>query len=159
MNNHPAILRIAILLALAPALATWAVAHGKKDWPAPEEAKKLKNPLAVTDASLAAAKAVFLDNCAQCHGEGGKGDGPEAPMYDVKPADFTDAHMMGEMTDGEIFWKISEGRRPMPEFKKRLTEEQRWQLVNYVRTFAPNPAPAPKPTPAPSKKKSAPPKQ
>jgi len=63
------------------------------------------------------------------------------------------------MTDGELFWKISEGRRPMPEFKKRLTEEQRWQLVNYVRTFAPKPAPAPKPTPAPSKKKSAPPKQ
>ncbi len=159
MKNHPANLRIAILLALPLALAALAVAHGKKDWPAPEDAKKLKNPVAATDASLVAAKAVFLDNCAQCHGEGGKGDGSEAPMYDVKPADFTDAHMMGEMTDGEIFWKISEGRRPMPEFKKRLTEEQRWQLVNYVRTFAPKPAPAPKPTPAPSKKKAAPPKQ
>jgi len=158
MNNHPALLRIAVLLALALALATWAVAHGKKDWLAPEDAKKLKNPLAVTDASLAAAKAVFLDHCAQCHGEGGKGDGPEAPMYDVKPADFTDAHMMGEMTDGEIFWKISEGRRPMLEFKKRLTEEQRWQLVNYVRTFAPKPAPAPKPSGTPAKKKSSPPK-
>ncbi len=153
MNDHPASLRIAVLVALALALASWAAAHGKKDWPAPEDAKKLKNPFAATEASLAAAKAIFLDNCAQCHGDGGIGDGPEAPMYDVKPADFTDAHMMGEMTDGELFWKISEGRRPMPEFKKRLTEEQRWQLVNYVRTFAPKPAPAP------SKKKSAPPKQ
>jgi len=52
--------------------------------------------------------------------------------------------MMEEMTDGEIFYKISEGRRPMPSFKKRLTEEQRWQLVNYVRTFAPKLEPAPK---------------
>ncbi len=62
-------------------------------------------------------------------------------MYAVKPADFTGAHMMGEMTDGEIFWKISEGR-PMPSFKKQLTEEQRWQLVNHVRSLAPKPAPA-----------------
>ena len=57
-------------------------------------------------------------------------------MYDVKPADLTDAHMMSEMTDGEIFWKISEGRQPMPSFKKQLSEEQRWQMVHYLRTFA-----------------------
>ncbi len=158
MNNHPGNLRSALLLALGLALASWAAAHGKKDWPVPQDAHKLKNPVAATGASLAAAKAIFLDDCAQCHGEGGKGDGSEAPMYDVKPADFTDAYMMGEMTDGEIFWKISEGRRPMPKFKKRLTEEQRWQLVNYVRAFAPKPAPAPKPSGTPAKKKTIPPK-
>ncbi len=80
-------------------------------------------------------------------------------MYDVKPADFTDPHMIGEMPEGEIFWKISEGRRPMPSFKKQLTEEQRWQLVNYLRTLAPKPAAAPKPVPAPAKTKPTPPKQ
>ena len=73
-------------------------------------------------------------------------------MYSVKPANFTDSHMMSEMTDGELFWKLSEGRRPMPSFKKRLTEEQRWQLVNFVRTFAP-PPPLPA-KPAVSAKKS-----
>ena len=40
------------------------------------------------------------------------------------------------MTDGEIFWKISEGRAPMPGFKKQLSEEDRWQLVHYLRAFA-----------------------
>ena len=129
------------LLGLGVVWVASALPHGKDAWPAPEEAKKMKNPVAPTEASLAAARAIFLDNCAQCHGEDGKGEGPEAAMYDVKPANFTDAHMMGEMTDGEIFWKISEGRRPMPTFKKRLTEEQRWQLVNYLRTFAPKPSP------------------
>jgi mono/diheme cytochrome c family protein len=94
-----------------------------------------------------------MDSCAQCHGEQGKGDGPDAPMYDVVPTNFTDAHMMAEMTDGEIFWKVSEGRRPMPSFKKRLTEEQRWQVVNYLRTFVPKPAPKPDP---PAHKKAAP---
>jgi mono/diheme cytochrome c family protein len=152
MEKHSAILRSLALLTLSLALVAWVAAHGDKNWPVPEEARKLANPVPPTEASLAAAKAIFLESCAQCHGEGGKGDGSEAPMYDVKPADFTDAHMMGEMTDGEIFYKISEGRRPMPSFKKRLTDEQRWQMVNFLRTFAPKPAPAPKPSDAPAKK-------
>ncbi len=151
MTRRPARWRSAILLTAGLALAAWAGAHGEKSWPVPDDAKKLKNPVPATQATLAAAKAIFLDNCAQCHGEQGKGDGPEAPMYDVMPADFTDPHMMGEMTDGEIFWKISEGRKPMPTYKKRLTEEQRWQLVNYLRTLAPKPNP-------PASKKPTPPK-
>jgi mono/diheme cytochrome c family protein len=40
------------------------------------------------------------------------------------------------LTDGEIYYQITEGRKPMPSFKKRLTEEQRWQLVLLVRSFA-----------------------
>ena len=153
MTKRPARLRSAILLTAGVALAVWAGAHGEKSWSAPEETKKVKNPVPATEATLAAAKAIYLDDCAQCHGEQGKGNGPEAPMYDVVPTDFTDAHMMGEMTDGEIFWKISEGRRPMLAFKKRLTEEQRWQLVNYLRTLAPKPAPKPNP---PARKKATP---
>ncbi len=140
MTKHAAVWRSGVLAGLSLALVTWAAAHGVKNWPVPEEAKKQKNPVPAAPSTLAAAKAIFLENCAQCHGEDGKGDGPEAPMYSVKPADFTDAHMMREMTDGEIFYKITEGRMPMPSFKKRLTDEQRWQLVNYVKTFAPKPA-------------------
>jgi mono/diheme cytochrome c family protein len=159
MNRFSATWRSAAYLGLSLTVVVWAAAHGAKNWPAPEEAKKLKNPVPNTADSLAAAKVVYADNCAQCHGEAGKGDGPEAPMYDVKPADFSDAHMMGEMTEGEIFWKISEGRRPMPSFKKQLTDEQRWQLVNYLRTLAPKPAAAPKSTHAPAKTKVTRPKQ
>jgi len=144
MTERSAIWGSVAFLGLGLAWAAWAFAHGKDRWPVPAEAKNVKNPLPATEASLAAAKAIYLDNCEQCHGEKGKGDGSDAPLYSVKPADFTDTHMMEEMTDGEIFYKISEGRRPMPSFKKRLTEEQRWQLVNYVRTFAPKPEPAPK---------------
>ena len=57
-------------------------------------------------------------------------------MYDPAPADLTDAARMSKITDGEIYYQITEGRKPMPSFKKRLTEEQRWQLVLLVRTFA-----------------------
>lgn len=129
-------------------------AHGDKSWTAPEEAKKLKNPVAATPESLAAAKAIYLDRCARCHGEQGKGDGPEAPMYSVKAPDFTDAHLMGDRTDGEIFWKISEGRRPMPSFRMQLTDEQRWQLVNLLRAFRAKPAPPSSHAPASKKSRS-----
>jgi mono/diheme cytochrome c family protein len=142
------------LLVLSLVLAAWAAAHGVKSWTAPEEAKKLKNPVAATPESLAAAKTTYLDRCARCHGEQGKGDGPEAPMYSVKASDFTDAHMMGDMTDGEIFWKIGEGRRPMPSFRMQLSEEQRWQLVNLLRAFAAKPAPRSSHAPASKKSRS-----
>ncbi len=124
-------------MALAVMLVLSAVAHDSKDWPVPEAAKKTKNPVPRTVAALAAARDTFNDRCVNCHGDTGKGDGTDAMMYTPKPADLTDAHMMGMMSDGEIFYRISEGRKPMPDFKKKLTDEQRWQLVHFVRTLAP----------------------
>jgi len=131
--------------------AGWATAHDK-DWPVPPEAAKVKNPVAPTPDNLAAAHAIYSDKCAGCHGEKGAGDGPEADMYTPAPAAFTDAHMMAEMTDGEIFWKMTEGRKPMPSFKRSLTDEQRWQLVNFLRTFPAKTAAKPPAKPTPPKK-------
>jgi mono/diheme cytochrome c family protein len=100
-----------------------------------------------------------MDECAQCHGEHGKGDGPEAAMHDPPPSDITDARHMNTVTDGEIFYQISEGRKPMPSFKKRLTEDQRWGLVLRVRSFsAPSASPIQKKTPDAGKNPTASPK-
>ena len=140
-----------VIAVAALLFAGWTAAHDK-DWPVPPEAAKVKNPVAPTPDNLAAAHAIYMDKCANCHGEKGAGDGPEADMYTPAPASFTDAHMMGEMTDGEIFWKMTEGRKPMPSFKKQLSDEQRWQLVNYLRTLTPKPAPKSSPKPTPPKK-------
>ncbi len=123
----------------------------KKDWVVPEEAKGLKNPVQPSEAALKAAKTLYTDHCVQCHGETGKGDGSEAMMYDPLPADLTDAKRMAPVTDGEIFYKISEGKDPMPTFKKRMNEEQRWQLVLLVRSFSQPAAASP-----PDDKKTAP---
>ena len=107
-----------------------------REWVVPEEAKKQTNPLQPSEAALRAAKEIYLDNCAQCHGETGKGDGPEAAQHDPRPANLQDAKHMDTVSDGELFYQISEGRQPMPAFKKRLTQEQRWQLVLLVRSFS-----------------------
>ncbi|SRR5713226_1462096 len=126
----------ASLLAIICILLVYTTYQQNKKWVVPEEVKKLKNPIAPSESTLKAASGIYQEECAQCHGERGKGDGPQARMHSPSPADLTDASQMAAVTDGEIFYQISEGRKPMPSFKKRLTEDQRWELVLLVRSFS-----------------------
>jgi len=114
------------------------------DWKAPKEASEKKNPVAATPATLKTAKALYEQECSVCHGSKGDGKGPGAAGLNKPAGNFTDAATMTEETDGSLFYKISEGRMPMLTFKGRLSEEQRWGLVNYIRTFAKKGAPAKK---------------
>jgi len=126
----------ASLLALICFVLVYAALENNKPWVVPEEVKKLKNPLVPSESTLRSARGIYMEECAQCHGDHGKGDGPEAAMHDPHPSDITDSRHMSSITDGEIFYQISEGRKPMPSFKKRLTEDQRWGLVLLVRSFS-----------------------
>jgi len=80
----------ASLLALICLTLVYSVWQQNKPWVVPEEFKKLKNPLAPTGSNLSAAKDVYMEECAQCHGEHGKGDGPEARTHSPLPADLSD---------------------------------------------------------------------
>jgi mono/diheme cytochrome c family protein len=102
-------------------------------WVAPDDAKKVKNPVPPTQETLADAEDIFTANCVLCHGEKGMGDGPGAKTIKVKPANFTDEKMMAGETDGSLFWKMSNGRGPMPAWKENLTDKERWELVGYIR--------------------------
>ena len=107
-----------------------------KPWVAPDDARKVKNPVPATQENLSAGEMTFRDNCVLCHGEKGVGDGPGAKTIKVKPANFTDAKLMSAETDGSLFWKMSEGRGPMPSWKEELSDKERWQLVNYIRKLS-----------------------
>jgi len=149
----------AMLLALICVALVYTIFQREKPWVVPEEVKKMKNPLAPSVTTLKAARGIYRDECAQCHGERGKGDGPEAAMHSPAPSDITDVRHMNTVTDGELFYQISEGRKPMPSFKKRLTGDQRWGLVLLVRDLSGSAAPLiPKTKPDITKKASAPPK-
>ncbi len=128
------ILFVVLLLVIAGALIYVVIEN--RPWSVPEEAKRRKNPVAASDAVLQAIRPIYLDKCAVCHGDSGRGDGHDAKLYDPRPTAFADAKGIDGVTDGELFHKLSEGRRPMPSFKKRLSEEQRWQLVLLIRSFA-----------------------
>lgn len=131
-------LRKWLLTVLIPAVFIGVVynIYENHDWPVPEAAKQTKNPLQASPASLDAARSVYRDKCVNCHGDAGKGDGPDAASYYPSPTDFTDHRQMDVLTDGEIFYRITNGRKPMPSFKRKLTGEQRWELVLLVRSFA-----------------------
>jgi mono/diheme cytochrome c family protein len=125
-----------LALGIALVLLGFVVYQLQQGWSVPAEAKARVNPAPRTPEALADSMMIYEDKCARCHGEEGKGNGPEAKMYSTKPADFTDSAKMSASTDGELFFKITEGRRPMPSYKGSLTEEQRWKLVHFLRTFA-----------------------
>ena len=135
-RNLPKAIFLLILAVVAAAIVYSAVNKAPWSWPVPEEAKQLKNPLQPTAPALKSARDVYADKCAHCHGDTGKGDGQDAGKYDPAPTDFTDAKRMSAATDGELFYKISEGKKPMPVFKNKLSEDQRWELVLLIRSLA-----------------------
>ncbi|HEY6442644.1 MAG TPA: cytochrome c [Candidatus Acidoferrales bacterium] len=112
------------------------VVYLARNWSVMAKARKLQNPVPSTAQALAAGKESYREHCQSCHGERGDGKGDKADDLSVAPGDFTDARVMHRFADGELYWQITYGRRPMPEFASKLSEEKRWQLVDYIRTFA-----------------------
>jgi mono/diheme cytochrome c family protein len=125
----------AILLAVIVIVVVY-TAFQNRPWNVPEDAKRMRNPLPPSERALTSARVLYDERCAHCHGATGKGDGKDASQYDPRPTNFSDATRLNTETDGEVFYKISEGKKPMPSFRKRFTEEQRWQLVLLLRSFA-----------------------
>jgi len=112
----------------------------KNTWELPDDADKTKNPVPTSPESVAKGKELYLNkdkgNCVFCHGETGAGNEANLPNLRRKPADISSKERMSTMTDGEVFWKVSKGIRGiMPAGEKRMTEEERWNVVNYVRTL------------------------
>lgn len=102
----------------------------------PEEAEAVPNLTTADAASLEHGKKLYSANCVPCHGDKGDGKGPLGIGLTPPPGDFTDKEMMADHTDGALFWAITNGGGPMPRFSKKLSDEERWHLVNYIRTFS-----------------------
>jgi mono/diheme cytochrome c family protein len=125
-----------ILPSVKVSRASAAATEQSTAWMAPAAARKIKNPVRPTPEGLKEADDLFQQVCSSCHGAKGQGDGALAKTLTPKPANFTDAKTMSKATDGELFWKMTNGRGPMPPWQQ-LPETQRWELVNYLRTLMP----------------------
>jgi len=106
-----------------------------KHFAAPKTADAVNNPLKGNATATAEGQKIYVTYCTPCHGQKGKGDGVASAGLSKQPANHTSAAVQ-EQTDGAIFWELSEGNNPMPAYKKSLSETQRWQLVNFIRTLA-----------------------
>ena len=140
MKKYPAI-RVALGLLISGSGLSSALDKeaGEKDgdiWTAPSQFAAKTNPVPADEQSRARGKALYSKECLPCHGETGKGDGPKAADLKRKPADLSHSKM-GKQMDGELFWKITEGKTPMPSFEGKMSEQERWEIVNYIRTLGP----------------------
>ncbi|MCF8372660.1 MAG: cytochrome c [Bacteroidales bacterium] len=113
------------------------LAYGQdvKEWVVPAKSKSMKNPVASDKESLDLGKMLWSKNCKSCHGAEGLGDGVKSKTLKLSCGDFSSEEFQAQ-TDGEIFYKITQGRDEMPSYAKKITSgNDRWALVNYIRTF------------------------
>jgi len=100
-----------------------------------EAAALRKNPVPATPESVLKGRDLYAVNCTPCHGSSGKGDGLVVAKF-VPPPDLTNAALQRGRTDG--YWQsyLSVGGAIMPSYAEALSPEERWHVVNYLRTLA-----------------------
>lgn len=104
------------------------------EWKVPEADAKKKSVVKDDEASISAGKEIWAQQCKSCHGVKGAGDGAKAEKLEITCGDFASKETQ-DLSDGSLYWKITEGRKPMPSFSAKLTDVERWQVVSYMRTL------------------------
>lgn len=105
------------------------------EWVVPDEYKNMKNPTDPKE-DLNIGKSLYAKHCQSCHGKEGYGDGKKANEVEGDLGDFSSPEFQAQ-TDGDLFYKTSIGRNDMPEYTKKMPDdEDRWLIVNYLRTLA-----------------------
>lgn len=104
-----------------------------QEWETPADKKNTANPLEYNLANVKKGKDLYYQNCKSCHGDPGKNNAlPLVPP----PVDIT-SEKMQKNTEGELYYKISNGRGGMPQFQATISEDDRWRIVNYIMNFNP----------------------
>lgn len=106
-------------------------------WVAPDSANTLKNPFVNNASAASKGQRLFNQMCAICHGRKGDGTGGGGASLNPKPADFLSEKVKQE-SDGALFWKMTHGNPPMASYKDMLSDDQRWELVTYIRSLEKN---------------------
>jgi mono/diheme cytochrome c family protein len=108
----------------------------------PKEYQGKKNPYWSDLDAIVAGSKIYKEQCAQCHGKNGKGDGPAAQSMSPKPFNFEDGRHMSQMNDAYLYWRTMEGgkhpsfKSDMPGYKDVLTEKEVWQVLSYAHAFS-----------------------
>jgi mono/diheme cytochrome c family protein len=105
-----------------------------KPWEVPSEYKNKANAIKSSTESIDEGKSLYIKHCASCHGKTGIGDGPKAKLIDTYSGDLTSSAYQSQC-DGEHFYKTLVGRGDMPAYKDKLSEEDIWNIVNYMQSF------------------------
>jgi aldose sugar dehydrogenase len=132
--NKKRISRFVLTILLSGVVITNAVAQ-ESGWKVPSWADTTLSPFTANSAVIKEGREIYATYCTACHGKEGNGKGAPGMTFEVQPANFHDMDVMRQK-DGTLFWKITKGYRGMPGFAGSLTENQRWKVIAYLRTFA-----------------------
>ena len=112
------------------------IIHGHSfahSWMAPaDEAKKI-NPIKSTTTSLANGQVLFGSKCLSCHGKGAEGISKETTGLSKDTPNLI--RRLKNHTEGDFHWKIKNGKEDMPSFKKELSDNDIWDIVNYLKSL------------------------
>ena len=141
------------VLALLALIGSSQEKQEKKETPPPQPPAELKippedaakqNPVKPTETSIADGKKVFSTQCAMCHGESGDGKGDLVEPLKLKMKDYRDPAALKGYTDGALFYILTKGHREMPSQEGRMKDNQKWDLINFIRSLPPKEPPAKK---------------
>ena len=128
-------LALALIIASGLSMSLQAQTKAKKPWTVPDASKNMKNPKKSDKETISAGKANYEKFCKSCHGAKGLGDGPKSKTLDTPCGDFTKD--LTSQSDGDLCYKIKEGRDDMPSFKKKIPDDNDvWGIVVYLRSLA-----------------------
>ena len=103
----------------------------QQPWIVPEENLAKLSPFAFSDSTRKAGVELYITNCKSCHGDPGKNNVIKLVPPPVDPA----SDRMQANTDGGLYYKITQGRIPMPTFKNILSSKDVWVVISYLRSF------------------------
>ena len=106
----------------------------QEEWKVPAKYESMKNPTEADDENMTIGKNLYSKHCKSCHGKEGLGDGTKADEVDGDLGDFSTAEFQSQ-SDGALFYKSYIGRDDMPNFEKKMSEEDMWLVVHYMRTM------------------------
>jgi mono/diheme cytochrome c family protein len=106
----------------------------QEEWKVPAKYEKMKNTTEASKANIAIGKSLYSKHCKACHGSAGYGDGTKASNLEGDLGDFSSKKFQSQ-SDGAIFYKSYIGRKDMPNFEKKMSEEDMWITVSYMRTL------------------------
>jgi mono/diheme cytochrome c family protein len=125
------------ILTIVAVVSVGLLSFGKlvqEEWKVPAKYEKMTNPEDASKSNIAMGKSLYAKHCQSCHGKAGLGDGPKAMEVEGDLGDFSSEEFQAQ-SDGALFYKSYIGRKDMPNYEKKMSEEDMWLVVHYMRTL------------------------
>lgn len=134
MKNLKSLLSYSIIAFFVVSVIMAFTSPPQDPWEVPAKYKTMENEYPGEDVD-GIGKDLYMQHCKSCHGKEGYGDGKKAGELETEMRDLSYEDVQSQ-TDGEMYYKSFIGRDEMPNFEKKIPdEEDRWMVINFIRSL------------------------